>query len=56
MFPFTPHLLRWSVKDPAAGEGPSDLKKEEFRHVRDEIKVKVHGLLKEIVQVTRTAA
>ncbi len=56
VFPFTLHLLRWCVKDPSAEDGPLERKKEEFRHVRDEIKVKVQGLLNEIVQATRTAA
>lgn len=56
VFPFTPHLLRWSIKDPAAADGSSEQKKEEFRHVRDEIRVKVQGLLCEIVQANGTAA
>jgi hypothetical protein len=44
------------VKDPAAADVPAEKKKEEFRHVRDEIKVKVEGLLHEIEQRHRTAA
>jgi arsenate reductase len=56
VFPFTTNLIQWSVKDPAAADGPSEKKKEEFRHVRDEIKGKVEGLLNEIVQRNRTAA
>ncbi|MGH9496847.1 MAG: arsenate reductase ArsC [Candidatus Sulfotelmatobacter sp.] len=56
VFPFTTNLLRWSVKDPAAADGSSEQKAEEFRHVRDEIKVKVQGLLNEIAQRHRTAA
>lgn len=56
VFPFTTNLRRWSVKDPATGDGPQEQKKEEFRHVRDEIKVKVEGLLNEIEQRRRTAA
>lgn len=55
VFPFTTNLLRWSVKDPAAG-GPVEQKKEEFRHVRDEIKVKVQGLLNDIAQPKGAAA
>lgn len=56
VFPFTTNLIQWSVKDPAVADGSSEKKKEEFRHVRDEIKVKVEGLLNEIAQRTRTAA
>jgi arsenate reductase len=56
VFPFTPHLLRWSIKDPAAADGPSEQEKEEFRQVRDEIKAKVRGLLDEISGENRTAA
>jgi protein-tyrosine-phosphatase len=48
--------MRWSVKDPAAADGPSEKKNEEFRQVRDEIKVKVEELLNQIVQRNRTAA
>lgn len=55
VFPFTTNLLRWSIKDPAAADGPQEQKKEEFRKVRDEIKVKVQGLLNEM-QRKRTAA
>jgi hypothetical protein len=44
------------VKDPAAADGPAEKKKEEFREVRDEIKVKVEGLLNEIAQRHRNAA
>jgi arsenate reductase len=56
VFPFTTNLIQWSVKDPAAADGPSEQKKEEFRKVRDEIKVKVEGLLNQIEQRNRTAA
>jgi arsenate reductase len=56
VFPFTTNLMRWSVKDPAAADGPSEKKNEEFRQVRDEIKVKVEELLNQIVQRNRTAA
>jgi|SRR5579859_4727818 len=56
VFPFTTNLIRWSVKDPAATDGPSEEKKEEFRQVRDEIKARVEGLLNEIAQRNRTAA
>jgi arsenate reductase len=56
VFPFTTNLRRWSVKDPAAADGPAEKRKEEFRQVRDEIKVKVEGLLNEIAQRHRNAA
>lgn len=56
VFPFTTNLRRWSVKDPTTADGLREEKKEEFRQVRDEIKVKVEGLLNEIGQKNRTAA
>ncbi len=56
VFPFTTNLIRWSVKDPTATDAPVEEKKEQLRRVRDDIKVKVEGLLHEIDQRNRTAA
>ena len=56
VFPFTTHLIRWSVKDPTATDAPAEEKKEELRRVRDDIKAKVQGLLDEIARRYRTAA
>ena len=47
MFPFTPHLLHWSLKDPSLVEGPQEEKKRAFRQVRDEIKVSVRQFLED---------
>jgi arsenate reductase len=56
VFPFTPNMSRWSVKDPATEEGAWEQKKEAFRRVRDEIEAKVEGFLNEKAQEQRTAA
>jgi arsenate reductase (thioredoxin) len=41
VFPFTPHLLHWSLPDPTVVEGSRDERKNAFRQVRDEIKTRV---------------
>ena len=40
VFPFTPHLLHWSLKDPTAVNGTAEERKNAFREVRDEIRAK----------------
>lgn len=45
VFPFTPNLLRWNLKDPTDGSASAEDRVAAFRYVRDEIDVKVHGLL-----------
>ena len=47
VFPFTPHLLHWSLKDPSLVEGSQDEKKLVFRQVRDEIKSSVRQFVEE---------
>ena len=47
IFPFTPHLLHWSLKDPSLIEGSEEEKKLAFRQVRDEIKSSVRQFVKE---------
>jgi arsenate reductase len=47
VFPFTPHLLHWSLKDPSLVEGPEEEKKRAFREVRDEIGVNVRKFVEE---------
>lgn len=47
VFPFTPHLLHWSLKDPSLAEGSEDEKKLAFRQVRDEIKSRVRQFVEE---------
>lgn len=41
VFPFTPHLLHWSLKDPTLATGTSEERKEAFRRVRDELRTKI---------------
>lgn len=47
VFPFTRNILRWSVPDPAAGEGERNTKKDAFRRVRDDIVQKVRSFVDE---------
>ena len=47
VFPFTPHLLHWSLKDPSLVDGSQEQKKGAFRQVRDEIKVSVRQFIEE---------
>ena len=47
VFPFTPHLLHWSLMDPLAIEGPPEEKKRAFRKVRDEIRSSVRKFVEE---------
>jgi arsenate reductase len=41
VFPFTPRLLHWNLKDPSLADGPPEDRKVAFREVRDEIKARV---------------
>jgi len=45
IFPFTPHLLHWSLEDPVAAIGSEEEKKEVFRRVRDTIHTNVENFL-----------
>jgi hypothetical protein len=47
VFPFTLHLLHWSLKDPSLVEGSQEEKRRVFRYVRDEIKASVRRFVKE---------
>jgi arsenate reductase len=38
VFPFTPHLLHWSLVDPLDTDGSPEEEKKAFRKVRDEIR------------------
>jgi arsenate reductase (thioredoxin) len=42
VFPFTPHLLHWSLKDPTVVDGTAEETKQAFREVRDEIMAKIN--------------
>ena len=50
VFPFTPNLLHWNLVDPSLAGVPSDEILRSFRHVRDEIKARVHEFLEETAQ------
>jgi arsenate reductase len=41
LFPFTPRLLHWSIKDPSLVEGLEEDKKRAYRRVRDELEFQV---------------
>lgn len=41
VFPFTPHLLHWCLKDPTAVSGTAEERKQAFRENRDEIREKI---------------
>jgi arsenate reductase len=47
VFPFTLHLLHWSLEDPSLVEGSQEEKKRVFRDVRDEIKASVRKFVEE---------
>ena len=46
VFPFTPHLLHWSVKDPTLGNITSEERKQSFREVRDEIRARISDFVR----------
>lgn len=50
IFPFAPHLLHWSIADPAAVEGSAEEKAEMFRLVRNEIHNKIENFVGEFVR------
>jgi arsenate reductase len=54
IFPFTLHLLRWSIADPSAADGLPDQKTEVFRRVRDEIRDKVRQFIADTAQIDAT--
>ncbi|MDE3170057.1 MAG: arsenate reductase ArsC [Acidobacteriota bacterium] len=41
LYPFTPRLLHWNVRDPLLVKGSREEEKQAFRQVRDEIKAQV---------------
>ena len=51
VFPFTLHLLHWSITDPSMPSGLPEQKTEVFRQVRDEIKEKVRQFIADTVQI-----
>ena len=53
VFPFTPHLLHWSLRDPSLVEGSQEEKKRAFRQVRDEIKASVGQFVEETATAFR---
>jgi arsenate reductase len=51
VFPFTLHLLHWSIADPSTPGGLPEQKTEVFRQVRDEIKEKVRQFISDTAQI-----
>ena len=45
LFPFTPNLLKWSVRDPEVGTDDPEARKQAFRQVRDQIRGMVNDLI-----------
>ncbi len=45
LFPFTPNLLKWSVRDPEVGTDEPEARKQAFRQVRDQIRSMVKDLV-----------
>ena len=54
VFPFTLHLLHWSIADPSTAGGLPGPKTEVFRRVRDEIKDKVRQFIADTAQIKPT--
>jgi protein-tyrosine-phosphatase len=54
VFPFTLHLLHWSIADPSSAGGLPGPKREVFRSVRDEIKDKVRQFIADTAQIKPT--
>jgi arsenate reductase len=55
VFPFTPHLLHWHVKDPTVVNGTAEERKQAFREVRDEIRANINEFV-EAVRVSGVAS
>jgi arsenate reductase len=47
VFPFTPHLVHWSLYDPEVAQHSLEEKEIIFRQVRDEIRAKVESFMHE---------
>jgi arsenate reductase len=47
LFPFTPHLLHWNLKDPTVLDGSEEERKRAFLQVRDEIRGNVRKFVDE---------
>ena len=45
LWPFTCNILHWSVLDPQQAQGTTERKRQVFRHVRDEISLRVRDFL-----------
>jgi arsenate reductase (thioredoxin) len=48
VFPFTPHLLHWNLKDPTLVNGTAEERRQAFRDGRDEIREKIDRFLREV--------
>jgi len=48
VFPFTPHLLRWNLRDPTLVNGTAEERRQAFCEVRDDIREKIDSFLGEV--------
>jgi arsenate reductase (thioredoxin) len=48
VFPFTPHLVHWNLKDPTLINGTTEERKQAFREVRDEITANINEFLGQV--------
>jgi arsenate reductase len=60
IFPFAPHLFRWSLPDPGTAPGPLAEQRQAFRRTRDEIRKRVERFMDDVQHThqldTRVAA
>jgi arsenate reductase len=56
IFPFAARTIRWEVGDPEPGTGPDDDVLERFRHVRDDIDVRVRAWVAEMDESDRSSS
>ena len=47
IFPFTPHLIHWSIEDPGVAKGSAEDRREALQRVRDTIREKVQNFIDE---------
>jgi len=56
VFPFTPNLLRWSVPEPIAASGGTEIEKQAYRRIRDQIRERVEEFVASIGQPEAASA
>jgi len=45
VFPTTTRRIHWSIEDPAAAQGPAEVRLAEFRRVRDELRARLRSFV-----------